>query len=255
MKKLAIMALATAVVSSAWAVQGMLTKKDGGTVKGDITITRKGDYSIKQGNASVEVAAADVVKVSVPQPKDYKAILESRDDAKLQKIVTDYRKLGWDLEAGNVLVQVLLERKDVNRAYAVAKKLIDDGGKDKHLDYTGAIAPAYWRTLLAKGDRTTLEKLLNKAKSSGDDYAYVWSLILRGDILHETAQNEEGAQKAKTLRQALTDGYLRAALLYREHSDDGCRLASRQAMERCSVVFEELGNNVYAEFLKSEAAK
>lgn len=252
MKKLAIMALATAVVSSAWAIQGKLTKKDGGEVKGDITITRKGDYTVKQGNASVEVAAGDVVKVSVPPPKDYKAILESRDAAKLQKIVNDYRKLGWDLEAGSVLVEVLLESKQVDKAYGVATKLIEG---DKRLAYTGIVAPAYWRTLLAKGDRDTLEKQLTKAQGSGDQYAYCWSLILRGDILHDEAKNEEGAQREKTLRKALTDGYLRVALLFREDADDGCRLASRQAMERCSRVFEELGNNVYAEFLKAEAAK
>ena len=191
MKKLAIMALATAVVSSAWAIQGKLTKKDGGEVKGDITITRKGDYTVKQGNASVEVAAGDVVKVSVPPPKDYKAILESRDAAKLQKIVNDYRKLGWDLEAGSVLVDVLLESKQVDKAYGVATKLIEG---DKRLAYTGIVAPAYWRTLLAKGDRDTLEKQLTKAQGSGDQYAYCWSLILRGDILHDEAKNEEGAQ-------------------------------------------------------------
>ena len=72
-----------------------------------------------------------------------------------------------------------------------------------------------------------------------------------------TAAEGDGPVNAldMALRKALTDGYLRVALLFREDADDGCRLASRQAMERCSRVFEELGNNVYAEFLKAEAAK
>ena len=253
MNKLAIVALAAMAATSAWAVEGTITTKNNDVKKGDITWqARTKKYIVSAKNVSTELPLADVVKVDVPRPKNLDSCISGKNAAGLKKIVQDYRMLGWDRVAARELITVLLAGGKAKEAFEIAAPMVQD---DKKSAYTGDMAAAYWQTLLALGEKQKLENCLRLATTEGDRRSSVEALIARGDILAKEAEAAEGEAKVKANRRALTDGYLRAALLYRDDGDADCRAASHDAMIRSAGIFEDLGNTVYAEFMRAEAEK
>lgn len=254
MKKLALVALATMAASSVWAIEGTITTKNNESIKGDITWQpRTKKYSVAaKNNTQRECPLADVAKVDVPKPKNFDSCVAGKNAAGLRKIVSDYRMLGWDRPAARELIAILLAGNKAKEAFEVASPLVQD---DKKSAYTGDMAAAYWQTLLALGEKTKLENCLRLATTEGDRRSSAEALIARGDILAKEAELADGEAKAKANRKALTDGYLRAALMYRDDADADCRKASYDAMIRSAGIFDDIGNTVYAEFMRSEAEK
>ncbi len=253
MNKLAIVALTALAASSVWAVEGTLTTKNNDTKKGDITWqARAKKYLVSSKNVSSEYPLADVVKVDVAKPKNLDTCISSKNIAGLKKIVNDYRMLGWDRVAARELMLALVANGKEKEAFEIAEPMIKD---DRKAAYTGEMAAAYWQTLLALGEKQKLENCLRLATTEGDRRSSAEALVARGDIFAKAAEGLEGEAKTKANRQALTDGYLRVALMYRDDADADCRAASRAAMIRSAGIFEDIGNNVYAEFMRSEAEK
>ncbi len=257
MKKCAIVVLSVLAASSLWAVEGTITTKNHDVKKGDITWqarAKKYVVTTKKGgaNSESEIAPADVESIDVPQPKNLESCIKSRNIAGLKKIVTDYRMLKWDRRAARVLILALVDNDRAKEAFDTAQEIIKD---EKAAAYTGEMASSYWKALLALNETQKLENCLRLATTEGDRQASAEALILRGDIQAKAAANMEGEAKMKANRKALIDGYLRAALLYRDDGDEGCRQASKEAMQESAKIFEELGNSVYAEMMRSEAAK
>jgi hypothetical protein len=252
--KMMFAALAAILASSAWAVQGSITANDS-EKKGDIryrardkmylvTVQRKGGSPIE-----IELKADDVTDISVPKPKDYDKAVEMVQKGQgiaaigiLQKIVTDYKKLNWDLPAGRYLVEAYLQANNPQKAYEAAQGIIRD---DKKAAWQGDLAPAYWQSLLKLGKQQQLEALISKAASSGDRHASAAALVLRGDMIIA-----DGGDGRDNLRKALVDGYLRAALMYGE---DECKEVRSEAMLKAAKCFDSLGWAERAENLRSQA--
>lgn len=253
MNKLAIVALAAVAASSAWAIDGTIVTKNNDKKSGDITWqARSKKYLVTGKNVTTELTLADVVKVDVPKPKNLDSCVSSKNIAGLKKIVQDYRMLGWDRVAARELILALLANNKAKEAFDIAVPIVQD---DKKSAYTGDMASAYWQTLLALGEKQKLENCLRLATTEGDRRSSVEALIARGDILAKEAESAEGEARMTANRRALTEGYLRAALMYRDDSDADCRAASSEAMIRSAGIFENLGNTVYAEFMRAEAEK
>lgn len=253
MNKLAIVVLAAVAASTAWAIEGTITTKNNDVKKGDITwkaLTKK--YIVASKNVSTELPLADVVKVDVPKPKNLDGCISSKNISGLKKIIQEYRMLGWDRHAAAALMTAQVESNKAKDAYDAVKDLVKD---DPRSAYMGVMAPAYWQVLLALGESSKLENCLSRAVTEGDRCSAAEATIARGDIAAKKAEGLEGADKTKACRKALTDGYLRVALMYRDDADAGCREASRTAMKRSADLFEEIGNTVYAELMRSEAEK
>lgn len=241
-------------MSSAWAVQGVITAK-GSQRKGDIryrardkmylvTIQRRGGTPIE-----IELAAADVTNLDIPKPKDFDRAVEMVSKGQgvaaisiLKKIVDDYKKLNWDLPAGRYLVEAYLQSNNPKEGYDVAQQIIRD---DRKAAYLGDLAPAFWKTLLKLGKVDQLEDLLSKAAQSGDRRSSGAALVLRGDIILA-----EGGDDKETLRRALTDGYLRTALMY---GDEDCKDIRAEAMNKAAQCLDKLGWAERAENMRSQA--
>ena len=254
MKKLAVSALAVLAMSSAWAITGTLQTDKGTSAKGDIrwngrtkmytVVSKKGGSEMESQYKLDEVDSLDIDK---PAGLD-KAIELVRGGqgaaaiAPLTKIVADYKMLNWDKPAARYLVLAYLAANNGAKAFETAQSILAD---DKDAAYTGEFAPSYWQVLLKLGKTQQLENCLKKAASSGDRASSAEALNMRGDIILA-----QGGDSPDSYRQALTDGYLRVALMY---VDDPCREARFNALQKSAQCFDKLGQAIRAEQMRSLA--
>ena len=253
MNKLAIAALAAVAAASAWAIQGTI-KTDKDQRSGDIKWqSRTKSYSLtyKKGNTNVsaEYPIGDVERLDIEKPAAFdklvglvKAGQGASAIAGLSAIVKDYKMLVWDKPAGRYLVEAYLAAGQAQKAYETASGII---AEDKSAAYMGELAPAYWQSLLKLGKNQQLENCLRKATAEGDRAASAEALMMRGDMILATDGDTLDAH-----RKALTDAYLRVALLY---ADPACKDARREAMLRCASSFDKLGMAARAEGMRTKA--
>lgn len=250
MKLIGAVALAMSTMSVFAAAQGTITRENGETVVGTINFNkRSGVYEVQKGKVSQEVKLDDVAKLDIPKPEGLDRLIQQVEKgqgtaaiAGLQKIVNDYKMLVWDKPAARYLVEAMLASGNVRGAYDEAQKVIAD---DKTAAYKGALAPAYWQSLLKLKKMTDLEKCLKDAVAKGDRASSAAALVVRGDIIVD-----KGAGSADSYKQALTDSYLRVALMY---SDEASRPARIDAMNRAATCFEKLGQASRAETMREKA--
>jgi len=247
MKKLMMIAVA-AIATNAFAITGSISTELE-TVSGEIKWQpRSKAYLIEKGKVSREIKLADVTGLDIPKPANYDkavSLVEGGQGATavsiLSKIVADYRMLQWDKPAGRYLALAHLAAGNAQKAYETCQTIINE---DKDSAYMGDLAFAYWQTLLKLGKMEQLEGLLKKAVSSGDRASSAAALVMRGDILFNSANGDNAK-----IRQALTDGYLRAYLMYQ---DADCRRERVDAGLKAATAFDKLGQSARAERLRAQ---
>ncbi len=233
MKKLAFLAIAAIFVTApAWAAKGRI-QSGRDSKSGDIVwqkASKKYKVSYKQGKTmlSAEFALEDVDSIDIEKPAGLDDAIKSKNVAGLKKIVGEYLMLKWDRVAGKALIEALLKQDKGDEAYKIAREIIKD---DTKAAYLGEFAPAYWRALLAAGEKNRLENCLRMAATEGDRLSSANALIMRGDMICASAESPDW-------RKALVDAYLRVALMYQEEE---CKPARIEAVERAKKCFTELG--------------
>jgi len=253
MRKPAIAIVAAVAAANLFAIQGTIsTETDSKT--GEIKWqARNKQYvvSIKKGQTMVdmELKLADVVSLDIPKPAGYDKAVAQVENGEgtaaiptLTKIVSDYRMLQWDKPAGRYLSLAYLSANQAQKAYETCTTIINE---DKTAAYTGDLAAAYWQTLLKLGKAQQLESLLKKAATSGDRMASAAALVMRGDII--VASSNDQADK---LKDALRDGYLRVVLMYQ---DAACARERAEACLKAAACFDKLGQAARAEKLRQQA--
>lgn len=254
MKKALIASLLALATMSSWAaVQGTIRTKNRDVKKGMIQWqSRSKSYLIqsKKGatTLSSEVALDDVDSLDIDMPKGYenavKAVTSGQPAAAigvLSKIVDDYRMLIWDKSAGAYLVKAYLAMGDAQKAYTAAQTITRE---DPDAAWKGDLAPAYWQSLLKTGRKQQLENCLRKAATSGDRATSAQALLMRGDIILSEGDTHD------LHRKALIDAYLRVALMY---TDEPCKAARVEALEKSAKSFEKLDQSMRAEKLRAQA--
>ena len=249
MRKSALTILAAVAATNLWAIQGSLSTETE-TVSGDIKWhAREKKYIIEKGKVTKEFPLDDVTSLDIPKPAGFDKAVAQVDEGKgaaavpvLTKIVEDYRMLQWDKPAGRYLAFAYLAADNAKKAYEIASAVVAD---DKRAAYTGDIAPAYWQAMLKLGKTQQLLPLLKKAATSGDRVASAEAVLMRGDIILA-----EGGDAAAVYRQALSDSYLRVALMY---NDKACRDVCVAAKIKAAKCFDKLGMAARAEQFRSEA--
>lgn len=248
--KIMILALAAAcAVSEALAVQGVLVKTDGAEMTGNISFrSRDKMYVIEGKNSSREVPLADVDRLDIAKPKELDRAIDQVKKGQgqsaikaLEAIIKEYKMLNWDAPAARYLVLAYLAANNPQKATEVAEAFIRD---DKTAAFKGDFAPAYWQALLKTGKTTKLEDLLRKAAIAGGRVTSAEALLMRGDIIRSEGEN------AENWRKALTDGYLRVALMYRENE---CVEVRQAGLLKCAECFDKLGHAARAEDFRTQA--
>jgi len=253
MRKTATMALAALAAANLWAIQGTISTETD-TKTGEIKWqARNKQYviSMKKGSTMVdiELKLADVTSLDIPKPAGFdKAVsqVEAGQGAAaipvLTKIASEYRMLQWDKPAGRYLALAYIAANQVQKAYDACQGII---AEDKTAAYSGDLASAYWQALLKLGKTDQLEGLLKKAASSGSRQASAAALVMRGDMI--VASSNDQPDK---LKDALRDGYLRVVLMY---ADAECARERSDAMIKAAQCFDKLGQAARAEKLRAQA--
>ncbi len=253
MNKLAMAALVALAASSSWAINGTI-KGEKGMWTGDIKWqSRSKTYaiSIKKGNTvvSAECPLDNVERIEIDKPAGFDKAVElvtrgqgASAIASLTKIVQDYKMLVWDKPAGRYLVEAYIAAGNAQKAYEIASGIISE---DKSAAWSSDLAPAYWQALLKLNKTTQLENCLKKAAATGDRASSASALVMRGDVIVAN-----GADSPESYRQALTDSYLRVALMY---TDEPCREARATAMRKAATCFDKLGMAARAEAMRTQA--
>ena len=247
MKKL-MFGMVAAMAANAFAISGSISTELE-TVSGEIKWQpRAKAYLIEKGRISREIKIDDVTGIDIPKPANFdKAVqmVEAGQGASavgiLAKIVTDYRMLQWDKPAARYLALAHLAAGNAQKAYEVCQPVISE---DKSAAYTGDMAAAYWQAMMKLGKFDQLEGLLKKAASSGDRGASAAALVMRGDIIMNSASDDNSK-----VRQAMTDGYLRVWLMYQEPE---CRRERVEAGMKAAAAFDRLGQTARAERLRAQ---
>ncbi len=232
-------------------------RTDKGEQKGAIKwSTRSKSYMVtqKKGGASVdvEVKASEVEELRIDKPNGWdNAVAQVQRGAGasaikyFERIAKEYAHLQWDKGAGRYLAEAYLSANNAEKALAVCKPVIE---ADPQSAWKGELAPAYWKALLLLNKKSTLEGALGKAAASGDRYASGSALIMRGDLILA-----DGGESAENLRLALTEGYLRVALLYTDKPV--CDEVRPEALYKAAKCFEKMGQASRADVMRSTLKK
>ena len=248
MKKL-ITGVAMMAMASAFAIPGTVST-EAESFTGDVKWRgRDKKYVIEKGKITKEFDLADVTQLDIQKPQGYDKAVAAVEGGQgstaipvLTKIVSDYRMLQWDKPAGRYLAMAHIAAGHAKEALAVCEKIIDE---DKAAGWSGDLASAYWQALLKLGKKDKLEGLLKKAATTGGRQSSAAALVMRGDIILQGANDAPAA-----LKQALTDGYMRVALMYQ---DQECRRERGEALLKAAACFDKLGQAARAENLRAQA--
>jgi tetratricopeptide (TPR) repeat protein len=237
----------TLVVSSAAAVEGVVTMPNGskreGTIKWSV---RDKAYGIVVKGQPVELTLRpdEIAELQIPRPKELDdaiaAIRQGNAGAAvpaLEKISTEYLMLQWDKVATRHLADALVQSGKPDEAIRVCEKVI---AVNPEAAYLGEMAPAYWQALIKRDRASKAEELLTKAIKSGDRLASANALIARGDLILSSGDTNEIAKKA------LRDGFLRTVTLYKAE-----RAAQPEALYKAAKCFEKLGQTANADKLRT----
>ena len=241
---------ALATFTAAGAITGTITKEDGEKFRGTVSWSnREKAYLVKSGKFEHTLKEDETAGIDIEKPDGFDAVVaqvvSGQADAAipaLKKIVADYAHLQWDMVAGRYLAEAYVAADKPSDAKRVCEDIIKG---DSSAAYRGDLAPAYWSALLSLGQNSNLEKFLKKAETGDDRYSRGAALIMRGDIARK-----KGEDSAEACRQALSDGYLRVILLYK--NIEGAEKLQPEALYKAAYCFEKLGQSVRADFMRTE---
>lgn len=251
MRKIMMTVLAAVAASELMAIQGTIsTETDSKT--GDIKWQPRAKtylltYKKGKTDLQMEFPLSDVTGLDIPKPAGFDkavAMVEGGQGAAaiatLSKILSDYRMLVWDKQAGRYLALAYISANQAQKALDICQSVINE---DKSAAWTGDLAPAYWASLLRLGKTDLLERNLSKAATSGDRASSAAALVMRGDIILDA-----GGDKPDAVKQALRDGYMRVALMYGD-----CPNQRKEALMKAAACFDKLGQASRAERLRAQA--
>jgi len=235
-------AVATVSTSISMAdVPGVITKTSGQRISGMIRWQpASGVYMVTtKENVALKVGAGEVAKIQVKKPAELESIVHlvqaGRHKAAipaLEKIMTAYAMLEWDIPSGIWLAEAHLKSDSAKKSVQVCEALIS---AHPEMVLSGELTGVYWDALFESGRLAGLRRHLTDAIARGSRHVAALAQIKRGDI-----DRKEG-----NLKEALVDGYLRTIVLFKQ-----VREVQPEALFKATKCFEELGQHSHAEKMR-----
>ncbi len=233
-----------AAVSQSLAIQGIVVKSaNNERMKGDIRWHQsKKEYLITgKNNVTMTFKPSQVAKVIVSRPtgfdKAVKDVAAKRYDAALpvlNKIMSDYKMMGWDVKATRYAAEAQLGMKNPKKAILLCEELIRNNPKAA---YQGEMAEIYWQALVEGGRTATLRKVMAKVIKDGPRELVPLVQIRRADV----------DMKAGKYKKALVDGYLRTAVFFAED-----KRYAPEAIYKAMECFQQLNEPTNAEKMRKK---
>jgi TolA-binding protein len=238
----ALAALLTApCISTAQNIQGRLIRKDSGAkIEGSISWDGAArEYTVQGPGFITRIPEFEIVDVQVPKPAGLDALAaqvqagrHAGTEQPLLKIMKDYEMLKWDTEAARLLAQTYLGLNKLREAEEMCEKVFRSRPQSRT---SGDLARAYWDILERAKKETKLRAALQEASRVGGREVAAVAQVKLGDI--ERAAGDP--------RKALTVGYLRTVILFKD-----IRTVQPEALLKAAQCFQELGQGTYAEEMR-----
>jgi len=203
--------------------------QDGRRVEGSaIRARRNGDVILTTERGDLEFARNQYREAVAARPQlldqAQRALQAGQYDrvvSELERIVTEYRFLRWDLEALALIGRAQLGKEDPDAALATYNRLfqLNEAWRDNP-----AVRWDYYRAMLGAGQLDQLERRLDAIVRDDERSEAARAQVMRGDIKRERGRPED----------ALMD-YLRTAVLFEAQG-----AARAEALYKAGTILEEL---------------
>jgi tetratricopeptide (TPR) repeat protein len=228
-------------VSQSFAINGIVVKSaNKERMKGDIRWQQsKKQYLVTANGITMTFKPSQVDKVLVPKPAGFDKALNDVKTKRysvalpvLEKIMNDYKMMGWDVKATRYAAEAQLGLKNPSKAIMLCEKLIAVNPKAA---YEGDLAEIYWQALVEGDRKATLRKIMAKAIKEGPRDLVPLVQIRRADI-----DMKDGKYK-----KALVDGYLRTVYFFKEN-----KKYMPEALYKAAQCFDQLNEPANAEKMR-----
>ena len=231
-------------VSYSFAINGIIVKsanKD--RIKGDIRWQQsKKQYLVTRADGiTMTLTPSQVDQIIVAKPagfdKAVKDVIAKRYDAALpvlEKIMSDYKMLDWDVKATRYAAEAQLGMKNPAKAILLCETLIRNNHKAA---YQGDMAEIYWQALVEGDRKATLRKIMAKAIKEGPRELLPLVQIRRADV----------DMKDEKYKEALVDGYLRTIYFF-----EGEQKYVPEALYKAMQCFQQLNEPANAEKMRKK---
>lgn len=229
-----------AIVGQSFAIKGVVVKKNNERVKGEIRWQQsQKQYLVDVNGITMTFKPAQVKGVIVAKPDNFdKAIADVAGKRYasalpvLEKIMTDYKMMGWDVKAARYAAEAQLGMKKPGQAILTCEKLIRS---NPDAAYEGALAEIYWQALVEGDRKATFRKVMKKAIKEGPRSLAPLVQIRRADM----------DMKEEKYKEALVDGYLRTVHFYKNE-----KKYLPEALYKAAKCFDQLNEPTNAEKMR-----
>jgi len=194
------------------------------------------------GNTTMRYSPNEIIELRVQKPANFDQLMTQVRGATpdtaipgLTQIVTNYKMLEWDANAANVIATIHNKARRWEETIKLGDKVTDE---NPGAASTSILAPLYWTAMLRAGSGKNINKIsgwIDTAVATAPRPVAAAALNVRGDML----------KAAKKPKEALAEGYLRAALMYTNERD-----ANAEALYKAAETFDEIGQTSYAEKMR-----
>jgi TolA-binding protein len=240
--KTAAYALTALLIASQWAaaVQGTIVTTARARLKGEIRwLGASRAYEISDGNIGKQVSLSQVSRIIVPKPAGLDKAAQmvaagqhAQAVPALKNIIEKYQMLEWDIPASRWLAEAYLNLGKVSEAEDMCNKVFRQNPAAKT---SGDLAGVYWDVLLKAGKQAKLNMVLKDAIKEGGREVAAVAQVKRADM----------AKAKGDVKDALIDGYLRTAILFRD-----VKSIQPEALFKAGQCLQQLGQASHAEKMR-----
>lgn len=182
----------------------------------------------------------DIYSFVVQPPKGWQNILAQLNKSpesvvpQLQAIAKEYKMLQYDCEAGRLLGTIYLKKGNPAQALKLMNE-IKTGNAKACSD--SRMAPVYWQAMVDAKQTNGLAGLLERGAQSTDRLVAGKACVLRGKFLMQENKPKD----------ALKDGFLRAALLFGDQPE-----VQAEGLYEAALAFDKMNQSTQAEKMRAQ---
>ena len=176
----------------------------------------------------------DVSRVDVPKPPELlqaEGLLQAKRNldaiAPLERVITNYRMLGWDNTAREWLARIYVQNRDPDRVIFMVDEMMANGG-GKSISAT--LRQEYWKALVDSKQVEKAAKDMDDAIATGSREVAAVAQVRRGDIRRAAGRKDD----------ALED-YVRTILFFEAFAP-----VRAEALFKAAEILEEKGETAKA---------
>lgn len=182
------------------------------------------------GDMTMNIEQKDVAQLEIDEPAEIaqaKELLKASRNLEavpiLERVVSSYRMLNWDIAARVLLARIYIQNKESAKAVTMVEELIASGNGRQ---ITAELRQKYWEALQASGEKDKVAKDLDDAIATGPRELVPVAQVMRGNIELAAGKQDEAL-----------DDFLRTVLFF-----ENAGPVRAEAMTKAVAILEKLND-------------